>query len=912
MTCGDGVVGAGETCDDGNVTAGDGCDAACTVEAGYGCSGAPSVCATVCGDGIVAGAEACDDGNQVNFDGCSATCQVDAFTESEPNGTPGEADGPFSPEVLVSGAITPASDVDWYVFEVPEAADLRIATFDASGPSSCLNIDTTVALFAGDGTTQLAADDDGGPGACSLISGAAARVEAGTYYVRVGSAGLTIQGYTLTVSYDALCGDGVVEGGEQCDGTPGCDESCRRIPTCGDGFIDPPETCDDGNTTPGDGCDASCQLQQLTETEPNNTDAQANGPYAPVVLLGGAITPVGDVDYYAITLTATSDLRIATFDGTGPDACALGVDTVVTLLGSDGTTALISRDTGGVNACGAINASVPGDEAARHLAAGTYYVKVEDYLNNGTIAGYTLLVEQLARCGDGVVSGAEECDGGPGCTATCDRVAVCGDGFVDAPETCDDGNTTPGDGCNASCALELSLEQEPNGTASTANGPFMPYALLQGSINPANDVDYYAFTLTATSDVHIETFDGNGPGSCAGIDTYAFVLGTDQQTVIASADDGGIGKCSRVDPALNAGVRHLPAGTYYVDIEDRGNNTVIPTYRVEIKLTARCGDGVVEGSEECDGGASCTATCDRVAVCGDGYVDAPETCDDGNVDNDDGCSSVCAFETTPEIEPNNTTSEALDNLVHVNQTGLVSASIGAVGDVDVFAMFVPGQDRMMRIETFDATGQGCAGIATTIRILDMGGTQLYSDDNSGVGSCSALMVYLPEGIYYLQVEEYGNNAAIAAYTVQAREVTDGGTETEVNDLLSAADGLIGSDIYVLGGHLDSEDSDYFQIDMPAGKSLRAEIVEGGAETCESGGIDSYLVLYDATGQEVGFDDDGGREFCSRIDGIGTPATDSYASHLSGTYYLQVLASPFAQDPSDPNGQFDYRLAVTIR
>jgi cysteine-rich repeat protein len=33
------------------------------------------------------------------------------------------------------------------------------------------------------------------------------------------------------------------------------------VPSCGDGVLDPWETCDDGNRTPGDGCDASCQVE---------------------------------------------------------------------------------------------------------------------------------------------------------------------------------------------------------------------------------------------------------------------------------------------------------------------------------------------------------------------------------------------------------------------------------------------------------------------------------------------------------------------------------------------------------------------------------------------------------------------------------------------------------------------------
>jgi large repetitive protein len=75
--CGNGIVEPGEQCDDGNLVSGDGCSSTCQVEPGYQCVGQPSVCVTSCGDGIVAGAEQCDDGNLVSGDGCSSTCQVE-------------------------------------------------------------------------------------------------------------------------------------------------------------------------------------------------------------------------------------------------------------------------------------------------------------------------------------------------------------------------------------------------------------------------------------------------------------------------------------------------------------------------------------------------------------------------------------------------------------------------------------------------------------------------------------------------------------------------------------------------------------------------------------------------------------------------------------------------------------------
>lgn len=82
---------------------------------------------------------------------------------------------------------------------------------------------------------------------------------------------------------------------------------------------------------------------------------------------------------------------------------------------------------------------------------------------------------------------------------------------------------------------------------------------------------------------------------------------------------------------------------------------------------ANCGDGMVQGTEECDDGNvddadSCSNACLNVApaeeepeeevpaveeeesLCGNSAVDDGETCDDGNVTDGDGCSALCASE----------------------------------------------------------------------------------------------------------------------------------------------------------------------------------------------------------------------------------------------------------------------------
>ncbi|MFZ9889022.1 MAG: thrombospondin type 3 repeat-containing protein, partial [Myxococcota bacterium] len=48
------------------------------------------------------------------------------------------------------------------------------------------------------------------------------------------------------------------------------------------------------------------------------------------------------------------------------------------------------------------------------------------------------------RCGDGVLTSPERCDGDEGCRADCTR---CGDGVVDTAEACDDGIANDDDNC---------------------------------------------------------------------------------------------------------------------------------------------------------------------------------------------------------------------------------------------------------------------------------------------------------------------------------------------------------------------------------------------------------------------------------------------------------------------------------
>jgi cysteine-rich repeat protein len=68
-----------------------------------------------------------------------------------------------------------------------------------------------------------------------------------------------------------VCGNGVVEEGEQCDDGntvdgDGCSANCTvetppPPPCCGNGIVEQGETCDDGNTVDGDGCSSTCTIE---------------------------------------------------------------------------------------------------------------------------------------------------------------------------------------------------------------------------------------------------------------------------------------------------------------------------------------------------------------------------------------------------------------------------------------------------------------------------------------------------------------------------------------------------------------------------------------------------------------------------------------------------------------------------
>jgi len=189
----------------------------------------------VCGNGIKDDTEQCDDGNTASGDGCSASCQ----TETPPTSVCGNGE-----------------------VETGEACDNGATNGDHVLCSAQCQLNSACNNGLDDDDDSLS--DQADPGCHSDNNP------------------------TNSESYDKndnnetdqpVCGNNLVESGEQCDdgnttAEDGCSATCQTEggggPVCGDGVKEGSEQCDDGNTANGDGCSASCVVEQPASVCGNN------------------------------------------------------------------------------------------------------------------------------------------------------------------------------------------------------------------------------------------------------------------------------------------------------------------------------------------------------------------------------------------------------------------------------------------------------------------------------------------------------------------------------------------------------------------------------------------------------------------------------------------------------------------
>ncbi len=622
------------------------------------------------------------------------------------------------------------------------------------------------------------------------------------------------------------------------------------VSVCGNGILETPigEQCDDGGTANGDGCSSTCHVEpDATFTAPGGTQV-------------GAISPAGDTDTFAVVVGAGQFLTAEISDGAG--GCP--GDTVLELYGPDGVTLIGSDDDDGFDTCSRIDPTR--DSFAANLTAGTYYLVARAYSASATLASYTLSVMITSN--------------------------ICGNHQIESGEQCDDGNAASNDGCSSTCQWET------RGTASGTGASFTD------SISPIGNIDWYAVVVPAGYSIRAETFSPSDGMCPSGTDTVIRLWQSNRTTEIVSDDDDGVGACSLLTPTTDAAVRGLAAGTYYVSVEDYGNNSTIGTYVLNVAIQA--------------------------AMCGDGFLGGTEACDDGNTIAGDGCSAVCQFEGTGELEPNNTTAAATAFINSGGTGGTIYGALPTAGDVDLYRIVVASTSNL--VAEVHGTDGGCP-VDTTLRLLSASGTQLATDTADGPGACGRLSPgadsaarNLAPGTYYLEVtgsastNTYLLDARLLApgcgdlYLVAGEQCDDGNTaagdgcsatcqlellEMEPNGTATTAQALGSGTTRLVGGSISpAGDQDWYSVVVPTNGSMSVATHQGAADQCASP-LDTVVTIYRPNGSQLVEDDLDGPGLCSIID-------RNEANHLpGGTYRIRVRAF-------SASATMSYVLSIDVR
>jgi hypothetical protein len=247
----------------------------------------------------------------------------------------------------------------------------------------------------------------------------------------------------------------------------------------------------------------------IQEIEPNDTspEADATGIVATGdALLGGMIGAIGDLDRYRLDLAAPQVVRFETFSAVG--VCT-GIATTLRVFDAAGVQLVVDGATG-ISSCSAI--TFP-------LAAGTYYVQVEENGNNSVIPTYLL------------------------------EIAVQGDNGVETEAN----------------------EDQASANANLAGGVSNVYVFGDHSMNL--DSDYFAVDVPVSgSSLRLEVIEGDrAVETCESLGVDSRVTLYDAAGVqLANDDDNSRGYCSLIDGTglvpLHAGAHDLAAGTYYVQV----------------------------------------------------------------------------------------------------------------------------------------------------------------------------------------------------------------------------------------------------------------------------------------------------------------------------------------------------------
>ncbi len=361
-------------------------------------------------------------------------------------------------------------------------------------------------------------------------------------------------------AYQARCGNGSVDVGEECDDGNAIDDdaclsSCRRA-VCGDRVVQRGiEACDNGReAVQPDGCDDSCRVQSISITPPRE-----------IMVAAGGIYNSGE-----LVVNRQNYMENVFMSCTFPEG----------LSGGAGFSTNVPNNNL------ALTVSAASDAEPGSVSLPCIIKPLSD--TSPVRASYTIPVTILpGTCGDGVIQATEVCDdgnrtNGDGCDQNC-TVTRCGNGIQTAPEACDDGNGGI-DGCSATCQVQsLSLLLVSNNAEVGCGGRV--------------DVPIQLTRSNFSGDVLLTVENGDRGYPFAPVEVINGQSAVQLTLPIAAT---------------------MPQRSYALDIvATAGGLTHRETFNLNV-VTAICGDHVIQYGEVCDDGNlqdgdGCSASCTREA-----------------------------------------------------------------------------------------------------------------------------------------------------------------------------------------------------------------------------------------------------------------------------------------------------------
>ena len=298
-----------------------------------------------------------------------------------------------------------------------------------------------------------------------------------------------------------------------------------------------------------------------------------------------------------------------------------------------------------------------------------------------------------------------------------------------------------------------------------------------------------------------------------------------------------------------------------------------------------------------DPGYACDATSCWLTVCGDGITEGTEQCDPGPLNDVPGCTETCEwaggddctnapslnsfFDATENawIWSGDTTGAANDFTgtgfcADADEPDMVIGFVAPEAGLYAIDLVMPGVDAVLYV--WDAT---CGGSSQQLACAD-------SVDPGGEWTSVSLTANQQ---IYVVVDGYGtSDVDFGPFTLTVSQIPN--TEVEPNDSMATATPLV---VPGAGKIASPSDVDFWSFPVTAGVPLLIATSATADGTCFVWDFttDTYLVVYDENGVLVAENDDWDFDFWCSIVSV-TPTT-------TGTWYAEVRMGPWAGEPELP-------------